>query len=121
MIIYGEYMKKETTNTNSIQDSTIISTENDVKKNNDVENVIDSVNYEQSEFEHTDKTIQDLENKINEMKSKKIEMTKENLVYVEPWKLIKNQIMNKQPKTELEQKIDSLVQKRIRFLKHKSH
>ena len=30
-------MKKETTNTNSIQDSTIISTENDVKKNNDVE------------------------------------------------------------------------------------
>ena len=48
-------------------------------------------------------------------------MTKENLVYVEPWKLIKNQIMNKKPKTELEQKIDSLVQKRIRFLKHKSH
>ena len=114
-------MKKETTNTNSIQDSTIISTENDVKKNNDVENVIGSVNYEQSDFEHTDKTIQDLENKINEMKSKKIEMTKENLVYVEPWKLIKNQIINKQPKTEIEQKIDSLIQKRIRFLKHKSH
>lgn len=109
MIIYGEYMKKETTNTNSIQDSTIISTEND------------SVNNEQSEYDLTDKTIQDLESKINEMKSKKIEMTKENLVYVEPWKLIKNQIMNKKPKTELEQKIDSLVQKRIRFLKHKSH
>lgn len=102
-------MKKETTNTNSIQDSTIISTEND------------SVNNEQSEYDLTDKTIQDLESKINEMKSKKIEMTKENLVYVEPWKLIKNQIMNKKPKTELEQKIDSLVQKRIRFLKHKSH
>lgn len=109
MIIYGEYMKKETTNTNSIQETTIISTE------------IDSVNNEQSEYDLTDKTIQDLENKINEMKSKKIEMTKENLVYVEPWKLIKNQIMNKKPKTELEQKIDSLVQKRIRFLKHKSH
>lgn len=102
-------MKKETTNTNSIQETTIISTE------------IDSVNNEQSEYDLTDKTIQDLENKINEMKSKKIEMTKENLVYVEPWKLIKNQIMNKKPKTELEQKIDSLVQKRIRFLKHKSH
>lgn len=102
-------MKKETTNTNSIQDSTIISTEND------------SVNNEKSEYDLTDKTIQDLESKINEMKSKKIEMTKENLVYVEPWKLIKNQIMNKKPKTELEQKIDSLVQKRIRFLKHKSH
>lgn len=102
-------MKKETTNTNSIQETTIISTE------------IDSVNNEQSEYDLTDKTIQDLESKINEMKSKKIEMTKENLVYVEPWKLIKNQIMNKKPKTELEQKIDSLVQKRIRFLKHKSH
>lgn len=102
-------MKKEATNTNSIQETTIISTE------------IDSVNNEQSEYDLTDKTIQDLESKINEMKSKKIEMTKENLVYVEPWKLIKNQMMNKKPKTELEQKIDSLVQKRIRFLKHKSH
>ena len=50
-----------------------------------------------------------------------LDAVKENLVYVEPWKLIKNQIINKKPKTEIEQKIDSLIQKRIRFLKHKSH